>query len=146
MAQCLRAILLIAALAAPAGCISRQAVVTSSQMQGAATSTGLWIREELFFGLSSPAGLVSDSAWQGFLDQQVAPRLPDGFTVFESVGYYRDQHTGRTEREPSRVLLVYYREGEPQVPRALADLIAIYKRVFNQQSVLRVTSTVRATT
>ncbi|MGH7466565.1 MAG: DUF3574 domain-containing protein [Longimicrobiales bacterium] len=126
-------------------CVARQAIVTSSQMDGARVGTGMWTREELYFGMSTPTGMVSDTSWQLFLDREVAPRLPDGFTIFESVGYYRDQRTGRTEREPSRVLLVYYRENQSQTTRALTELAAIYKRMFNQQSVLRITSLVRAT-
>jgi hypothetical protein len=139
------ALALLCAIALPAGCVARQAVVTSSQMEGATVSSGMWTREELYFGLNSPNGMVSDTAWQRFLDREVAPRLPEGFTILESVGYYRDQRTGRTEREPSRVLLVYYRESQSQTTHALTELAALYKRLFNQQSVLRITSSVRAT-
>ena len=51
---------------------------------------------------------------------------------------------GRTIREPSRVLVVYYRENQPQAGRAVSELAALYKRLFQQQSVLRVTARVRA--
>ncbi len=127
------------------GCTTRRTVVTASEMQGGTVDTGFWARDELYLGMNTPTGVVTDSAFTVFLDREVAPRLPSGFTVFQATGYYRDNATGRTIREPSRVLLVYYRENQPQSARALNDLAAIYKRLFNQQSVLRVTSRVRAT-
>jgi hypothetical protein len=120
-----------------------EAIATAGELRG--TNTSFWTRDELYFGMNIPTGgVVTDSAWNAFLEREITPRLPEGFTVFESVGYYRNQTTGKTEREPSRVLLVYYREGESQTTRALVELTVLYKRLFNQQSVLRVTSRVRA--
>lgn len=137
---------LLAMVALLGGCTRRETLATSSELQGAAANSGFWTRDELYFGMNMPGGaIVSDSAWMSFLDREIVTRLPDGFTIFESMGYYRDRTTGRTEREPSRVLLVYYRDDQPGAARALAELAALYKRVFNQQSVLRVTSRVRAT-
>jgi uncharacterized protein DUF3574 len=127
------------------GCARREAVVTAGELQSAAPNSGFWTRAELYFGMNIPAGgLVSDSAWTVFLEREIAPRLPEGFTVFESVGYYLNRTTGKTEREPSRVLLVYYREDQPQAARALTELATLYKQRFNQQSVLRVTARVKA--
>lgn len=120
--------------------------MTGSQLQGASVAgSGFWTRDELYFGMRLPTGgMVPDSLWRDFLEREIATRLPDGFTVFESVGYWRDRQTGRTENEPSRVLLVYYREEQTQTARLLGELAALYKQRFNQQSVLRVTARVRA--
>jgi len=134
---CLSCVLLLA------GCATRS-VVTETSVQGGVVDPGAWTRDELYLGMNTPTGVVSDSAFGAFLDREVAPRLPDGFTVLQATGYYRDTSTGRTVREPSRVLLVYYRDNEPQSGRALAELAALYKRLFQQQSVLRVTARVRA--
>src|SRR5262245_43216723 len=131
-------------LMASGACAPRAATVTPNELQAAANSA-FWTRDELYFGLNIPSGgVVSDSAWTVFLEREITPRLPEGFTVFESMGYYRNQTTGKTEREPSRVLLVYYREDQPQQARALTELATLYKQRFNQQSVLRVTARVKA--
>ena len=129
-----------------AGCARRELVVTGSELQGnTVASSGFWTRDELYFGMRIPTGgMVTDSLWQDFLEREIVSRLPDGFTVFESVGYWRNRQNGRTENEPSRVLLVYYREEQTQTARLLGELSALYKQRFNQQSVLRVTSRVRA--
>ena len=135
MAVRLRLLLLLLMVAA---CTKRTAVVTSSELQGGELYAGTYIREELYFGLSKPNGeLVSDSAFIAFTENEIATRLPEGFTILEATGYWRGQN-GRTERERSRVLIVHYREADRTKARALADLITIYKRMFAQEAVLRV--------
>lgn len=126
------------------GC-TRRAIVTESQLQGGIVGSGAWTRDELFFGLSLPSGgVVSDSAFNAFVQDEVVERFPEGFTILSGTGYYRAAMSSQTVREPARVLLVLYRDTEPEKARALGELVAIYKRLFQQQSVLRVTSRVRA--
>jgi hypothetical protein len=123
-------------------CTARRTEVLGSVLEGGTVSaaSNLWTREELFMGLNIPGGgMVSDSAFDAFVEREVVPRFPDGFTLLSVTGYYQ-----RT-REPTRVLLVTYRETETEKSRRIAEIAAIYKRLFNQESVLRVTSRVRAT-
>ena len=140
------AALLFCASLLSTGCARREMVVTASELQGTTVaSSGFWTRDELYFGMRLPTGgMVTDSLWKDFLEREIVTRLPEGFTIFESTGYWRNRSTGRTENEPSRVLLVYYREEQAQTARLLGELAAIYKQRFNQQSVLRVTARVRA--
>ena len=93
---------------------------------------------ELFFGRNIGERLgVSEEDWQRFLDAEVSPRFPDGLTVLDAKGQWRDTATGRTVPEPAKLLLVvFFDEGE-----GLAQTTAIaeaYKRRFNQQAVLTV--------
>src|SRR5438874_1208854 len=57
---------------------------------------------ELFFGGSSS---VAD--WQIFIDQEVTPRFPDGFTVIETQGGWRNR-AGTISRESGHELLVVF--------------------------------------
>jgi hypothetical protein len=141
-----RALLLSCAILLSTGCARREMVVTASELQGASLAgSGFWTRDELYFGMRVPTGgMVTDSLWKDFVEREVVTRFPDGFTIFEATGYWRDRVTGRTEKEPCRVMLVYYREEQAQTARLLGELAAIYKQRFNQQSVLRVTARVRA--
>ena len=46
-------------------------------------------RTELFFGLLKPNGTeVNDAEFQQFLDREVTPRFPDGFTVISGQGQF----------------------------------------------------------
>lgn|GEM_PF-337869 len=137
-------ILVLFLLLASTGCVARQTVVASSELSGPTVFSGVWVREELYFGRGmSDGGIVSDEDFANFVDREVAPRLPNGFTLYDATGHYTGA-SGVAIREPTRVLIVLYRE-EDNVNRALVtDLIARYKQRFRQESVLRVTQKVRA--
>ena len=129
--------LLLASLLAVSGCAQR-AVVTGTELQGGAISNSAWIREEVYFGLSRPNGeLIAHDVFATFTDREIAARLPSGFTILESTGYWRGAN-GVTIKEPSRILIVYYRESEREIARAIGEIASLYKRQFAQESVLRV--------
>ena len=77
---------------------------------------------------------VSDDDWQGFLDREVATRFPNGFTVFDARGQWRNPE-GETVQEPSKILLIAL-TGDPHEDERLAGLARAYKLQFHQQSVL----------
>ena len=48
-------------------------------------------RTELFFGLSRPNGKpIRDREFKKFVDAEVTPRFPDGLTVLEADGQFKD--------------------------------------------------------
>jgi adenylate kinase family enzyme len=48
-------------------------------------------RTELFFGLRKPNGTeVNNAEFQRFLNREVTPRFPDGFTVIPGQGQFKD--------------------------------------------------------
>jgi hypothetical protein len=101
------------------------------------------VRSELFFGRLRPDGtVVSDAEWRAFVVDHVTPRFPDGFTVLDAVGQYRGRD-GRIVTEPSKILLLLH-PAERRSQAAIEELRAIYRRLFHQESVLRVTSPARA--
>jgi hypothetical protein len=88
----------------------------------------------LYFGLDSPDGPVSDAAWQDFVDREVTPRLPDGFTWWTAKGQWRG-NDGVIGREDSRVLDVVAPNSVAH-RQALAEIAGRYKTRFRQQAVL----------
>jgi hypothetical protein len=99
--------------------------------------------DRLYFGRAiADTGTVSDSAWSGFLRDVVTPRFPDGITVLRGEGQWRGAN-GSIVREPSFVLEVIHPR-TPAIETALAEIVAEYKRRFQQEAVMRVTSEVRA--
>ena len=93
---------------------------------------------ELYFGRSIPGGgMVSDEEWAQFLAEVVTPKFPDGFTVLQGQGQYREK-TGKIISEPSQILIFLYPAKTRKASRAKIDEIrSAYIRKFNQESVLR---------
>ena len=90
---------------------------------------------ELYFGWNVPGGSeVSEAEWHRFLDEVVTPRFPEGFTVLDGEGQYR-MADGSILRERSKVLVLIDAKGN--LDARLAEVVAEYKRRFNQESVLR---------
>ena len=100
------------------------------------------VTAEMYFGrnIGDRVG-VSEAAFTQFTAREITPRFPQGLTVVDGRGQWRDTENGRVLREPSKVVLVTFTDSL----EARANLGAIadaYKQTFRQQSVL---TTVRAT-
>ena len=75
----------------------------------------------------------SMTKWRAFLAKEVTPRFPDGLTVYETSGQWRDPATQKITREKSRVLrMIVPADAAPDKIRAVADA---YKNQFAQKSV-----------
>jgi hypothetical protein len=120
------------ALLALAGCTTVQATHCAG---GAAQ-----LRVELIFGRSiKGGGTVSESAWRRFLDEEVTPRFPDGFTVLDARGQWRSLGAARITKEASKVLVVALPDEAGRRAR-IEEVAAAYKARFRQQSVVSLLS------
>ena len=91
----------------------------------------------LFFGRNvGHAEGVSDEEWRAFLADTVTPRFPDGLSVFDAAGQWRDSEGGIV-RERSKMVLILAEPSSDAV-RRLDEISEEYKRRFSQESVLRV--------
>jgi hypothetical protein len=96
------------------------------------------VETQLFFGLSKPkGGVVSTRAFDAFVRAEVVPRFPEGFTVLDGAGFWRDGATQRTISEKSKVV-VRLHNGDEASDQAIGAVVAAYKTTFNQEAVLRV--------
>jgi hypothetical protein len=99
---------------------------------------------ELFFGRSIAGhGEVTDSVWTDFLEHVVTPNLPNGYTVFDAAGHWRDPGTGHGVQERTKVLLAAL----PDTPDSAATIARIrqaYGTRFHQSLVGQTTTTVCA--
>jgi Protein of unknown function (DUF3574) len=112
-------------------------VVAPASCPGGAAAS---VVSTLFFGLASRDGRgVSEQAWDGFLATVVTPRFPDGLTVLSGYGQYRGADATAFVREPAKVLLLVH-AGTPEQERAIAEIVAGYRRAFDQEAVLHLTS------
>src|SRR5918995_5538324 len=80
---------------------------------------------ELIFGRNIGDRLgVGEGEFRRFVDEEVTPRFPDGFTVLDGRGQWREG--GRIVREPSKVLVVALTE-EGRGRAELAAVAEAYK-------------------
>jgi hypothetical protein len=101
------------------------------------------VRSELYFGRLRPDGtVVSDAEWRTFVAEEITPRFPDGFTVFDALGQYRGRD-GQIVSEPTKVLLIVH---GPDARRrgSVQELRDLYRRLFQQESVLLIESPAHA--
>ena len=94
---------------------------------------------ELVFGRAGVDGVaVSEAEFSRFLDQEVSPRFPDGLTVVDAQGRWTPP-AGVSIHEPSKMVMLVLR-GAPDEQARLDAVREAYKRRYNQQSVLLMTS------
>src|SRR5712691_2924438 len=77
---------------------------------------------------------VSETQWLQFIDNEITPRFPDGLSVFDASGQWRDPASKKIVRELSKVVLIVLPGNAEDLTR-LNELTEIYKRRFKQQSV-----------
>jgi hypothetical protein len=119
-----------------AGVIFGQNVTLSGTQAADATclASSAQLRTTLYFGLARPKGSVSELEWQMFLRDEVTSRFPDGLTVWDADGQWRNA-TGTIDHESSKVLLLVH----PDTPPARASVQGVierYRKTFDQESVL----------
>ena len=91
---------------------------------------------ELFFGRDRGGRrAVSDAEWSDFLASVVTPRFPDGLTVFDGYGQWRNPASGLIGRSPDVKIVLIAAPRSPDLAARLAALIDAYKIRFHQQSV-----------
>jgi hypothetical protein len=90
---------------------------------------------ELLFGRDIGRHLgVSETAWRGFVAREITPRFPDGLTVTDALGQWRDPDSGRIVREPSKRVEIVL-PGKADDHTRLDAIMSAYKRQFRQRSV-----------
>ncbi len=119
----LRLMLLALLLAHPAWAAGCEGLTGTEQM-----------RIELLFGRSLPGdGRISIASWQEFLSETVTPAFPEGLTVLNGNGQWRNSK-GTITREPSTVVMIIAPKSDDLLPR-LEAIRTAYKKKFHQESV-----------
>jgi Protein of unknown function (DUF3574) len=117
--------------------IGQLSLTTSSQrlcssLPAAKTVT----RTELFFGLRKPNGTeVNNAEFQRFLNREVTPRFPDGFTLLAGNGQFKNDR-GVILKERANLLILLYPVAVNSSQK-IEQIRTAYTTAFQQQSVLR---------
>jgi hypothetical protein len=98
------------------------------------------ITARLYFGRTlKDGGAIGDAAWRDFLSAAITPRFPDGLTIVEASGQWRQRATSRIVAEPSTVVEIATDAGSATLAK-LEAIRAEYRARFGQESVGLVTS------
>ncbi|MBF0858049.1 DUF3574 domain-containing protein [Gluconobacter sp. LMG 31484] len=123
------------ALTAPllGGCIVPVSV-TPNLCREIQTHDGMQIR--LMFGLTRPDGSIVDGdEWQTFVDSEITPRFPTGFTVFDGQGQWYDAAGHRVIHETSRIVWIVAPSSDRNLQPYLKAIRQAYQKRFSQQAV-----------
>ena len=123
MNRCLLRFALATLLFARAGAASTQALSCSTPQKP-------MMEIELLLG----RGKLGEARWRQFLAREVTPRFPDGLTVYDTYGQWRDPRRNVIVREQSRVLRIIVSADAPSADK-IAALADAYKKQFRQKSV-----------
>jgi hypothetical protein len=120
----------IVAMGALAACVSAPPLACT----GAARAKTV---VELYLGRNiATGGTVSDVWFRRFLDEEVTPRLPNGFTILDGSGQWRERDGAPIVREATKVLVVALADERER--ERLDEVAEAYKSRFHQKSVLTI--------
>ena len=107
-------------------------------------STSRQVETKLYFGqIKLDGGTVSEKEWNDFVVQYVSKVFPEGSTVENACGNWYDTAQHKLVLEPSKVLTAINKPSD-KLDEQIDTLRNWYKRLYQQQSVLRVDRKVKA--
>jgi hypothetical protein len=127
----MRSLVATAALLALAACTPPQAATSTcpAPLKRA-------VEVDLFFGGDAGNGrAVSEAEWAAFMVEEVTPRFPNGLSVIDVAGQYREP-SGRMVREKTKLIVVVIFDAPAHLSRVQA-VIDAYNRRHSQNSVFR---------
>ncbi|MBT2366674.1 DUF3574 domain-containing protein [Streptomyces sp. ISL-10] len=133
------AVLAVATPTAQAGLDSERTVTIASSAPTEPQRGERYVETRLFFGTERPDGGpdVTDAQFMSFIDRNVTPHFPDGLTVQEGRGQWRDSN-GTIERERSYELILLYPATEARHRDPLIQAVReAYVQAYAQDSVAR---------
>jgi hypothetical protein len=104
-------------------------------------------KTELYFGmaigekpgqkLSDIAQDVSDDDFRRFVSATISTKFPDGLTIINAIGQYLMESDKNVVREQSRIVIILH-DNDLSDDIKINDIRESYKRLFDQESVLRI--------
>jgi len=118
------------------------AILLSPALPGPATAAApdcageAWVESTLYMGRGkADGGSVTDAEVQAFVDDVIVQAFPDGFTLFEARGHWRDDTSGRSVNETTVAFVVTHPPGA-EAGTALRRIADAYIARFEQTAVL----------
>jgi Protein of unknown function (DUF3574) len=93
---------------------------------------------ELYFGLSERGKPISEQQWQSFVDNYITPSFPEGMTIIDAYGQWRDDSTHEITKEKSKMVVLICPKHSEATRRSVEGVKKKYCDLYNQQSVMEV--------
>ena len=120
-----------------AGAFALLIMITPVLAQGIACSDPQWpmLEIDLLFGrnIGGKVG-VSEEQWTDFVASEISPRFPQGLSVDDALGQWRDRETNAIVKEPSKDVQIIVPQ-DTEVKGKIDAIVTAYKERFQQQSV-----------
>jgi len=120
------------------------ATIAAPKAQDAASCRGTQkLRQvaEILFGRDVGRHVgVSEAAWAHFVARELTPRFPDGLTISDAKGQWRDSGTGPVRHEPTKRVEIVLPGSNADADK-LDAVVKAYKDEFRQHSVLVIVHT-----
>jgi hypothetical protein len=97
------------------------------------------VADRIFCGLERDGVVIPETEIAAFVADVVEPRFPEGFTMWRAEGHWSAGGAGDDGREPTLVIEIVHPYGA-SYERKVREIAEEYKRRFDQQSVMRVTT------
>lgn len=95
------------------------------------------IEARMYMGLSNVDGEITETAWNAFVDTCIIKHFPQGFTIENTEGAWKECDTCETYREKSKVVIVIFADSLKSQSVAKINTISdSYKSGYKQQAVL----------
>lgn len=112
-----------------------QTGVASAQGLSCPAPQNAMVEVELLFGrnIGGKPG-VSEAQWRAFLAREVTPRFPDGLSVFEAAGQWRNEKSKALIREHSKIVRIVT-AADAKADEKIEAVAAVCIKQFGQDSV-----------
>ena len=107
-------------------------------------SSSRMIETNLYFGQSRPDGsMVTETEWNDFKQGYIDKVFKEGSSVINIKGTWYDSSAHKLIAEPT-YMVIYHHKSSSAISKQIDSLCYWYKKIFTQQSVLRVDKKVNA--
>lgn len=120
---------LVVTLPLLAGCMS----VDIDGLQACQGDT--WSQTTLYLGRGISGASIDDEAFRSFIEEEVTPRFPSGFTMSHGEGAWKNTFLKKTIYEKSTMLIVLH-PGLKAQRTSLREIANAYRVRFHQQAVI----------
>ena len=111
------------------------ALPSAARAQSCALPQKPMVEAQMMFGRNIGGVLgVTERRWARFLEAEIVPRFPDGLSVVDAAGQWRDAKSGRLIREPSKMVVIVTPQ-DAGLQERIGAIVDSYKRRFRQDSV-----------
>ena len=95
-------------------------------------------KTELYFGRTiGITGYVTDEQWNDFVNDYISTKFPAGFSIIEVIGRWRDIKTNKTIQEKTKMVIICHHKTKLD-NKQIYNIILAYKKLFKQESVMRI--------